>query len=400
MQTIKERKKAMPKLVTHEYCTGCTACASVCPKGCITMAADQNGFIQPVIDAERCVECGLCEKTCPVETPLPVAKTEPKAYAAYSKDETVRMQSSSGGIFTEIAKAILANGGVVFGAAYNARFDVVHICVNSEAALAKLRGAKYAQSDLRGIFVKVKAMLDNGQQVLFSGTPCQVGGLKAYLRKDYVNLVTVDFVCHSVPSPMAWQEYVKYRAQQDNSGNLPQSIDLRSKTTGWSRYQYSNLFRYNDGSVHAAKSGESLYMKLFVRGYINRESCNNCRFKGYNRVSDLTIGDFWGIWDIAPEMDDNKGTSVVMVQSDRGSELLRNLTDRLVIRSVSLEEASCQNQAILKASPLNIRRSDALALIKEGKIAECEKCLFEKKFSIVNRAKNRLKRLLHKTTHE
>lgn len=386
----------MPKLVTNENCTGCTACASVCPKGCITMAADENGFIHPVIDAECCVECGLCEKTCPVATPLTMAEREPKAYAAYSKDEAVRMQSSSGGIFTEVARAILANGGVVFGAAYNARFEVVHICVDSVEELAKLRGAKYAQSDLRGIFAKVKAILDNGQQVLFSGTPCQVGGLKAYLRKDYVNLVTVDFVCHSVPSPMAWQEYVKYRAQQDNSGNLPQSIDLRSKTTGWSHYQYSNRFLYDDGSSHAAKSGESLYMKLFVGGYINRESCDNCRFKGYHRISDLTIGDFWGIWDIEPEMDDNKGTSVVLVQSDRGAELLQKLADRLVIRSVSLEEGSRQNQAMIKVSAPATQRKDALARIKEGKIAECVQWFVEKKPSLGDCAKNKLKRLIRK----
>jgi coenzyme F420-reducing hydrogenase beta subunit len=242
----------------------------------------------------------------------------------------------------------------------------------------------------------VKAILDNGQQVLFSGTPCQVGGLKAYLRKDYANLVTVDFVCHSVPSPMAWQEYVKYRAQQDNSGNPPQSIDLRSKTTGWSRYQYSNLFLYDDGSTHAAKSGESLYMKLFVGGYINRESCDNCRFKGYNRVSDLTIGDFWGICDVAPEMDDNKGTSVILVQSDRGAELLQKLADRLVIRSVSLEEASRQNQAMLKVSAPATQRTDALARIKEGRIAECEQWFIEKKPSLGDRAKNKLKRLIRK----
>ena len=360
------------------------------------MVADENGFLCPVIDTENCVDCGLCENTCPIITPLKTAENEPKAYAAYSKDEAVRMQSSSGGVFTEIAKAVLAEGGVVFGVAYNEQFEVVHICVDSETELAKLRGAKYAQSDLRGIFAEVKAELDAGQKLLFSGTPCQVGGLKAYLRKDYPNLLTVDFVCHSVPSPMAWREYVKYRAEQDNGGKLPQTIDLRSKTTGWSRYQYSNLFRYEDGANHIAKSTESLYMKLFVGGYINRESCENCQFKGYSRVSDLTIGDFWGIWDISPEMDDNKGTSVVLVQSSYSAELLAKISERLALKEVSLEEASRQNQAMLKISSPNAHREEVFSLIKAGRIAECGKWFVAKKVSYFIYFKNLLRTMLRK----
>ena len=361
----------MPKLATKEYCTGCTACASACPKGCISMAADENGFLYPVIDEDRCVACGLCEKTCPIVTPLKMAENEPKAYAAYSKDEAIRLQSSSGGVFTEIARAILTEGGVVFGAAYNEQFEVVHICVDSEADLAKLRGAKYSQSDLRGIFADVKEKLDAGQKVLFSGTPCQVGGLNAFLRKDYQNLLTVDFVCHSVPSPMVWREYVKYRASQDNNGKMPESVNLRAKTTGWSRYQYSNLFQYSDGISHSARSGESLYMKLFTSGYISRESCVNCQFKGYSRVSDLTIGDFWGIWDIAPEMDDNKGTSVVLCQSHRGAELLQEINQSLLLRQVSLEDSSRENSAMIKASPMHPNRQKAFDLIFGGRIGEC-----------------------------
>lgn len=355
----------MPNLASKEYCTGCTACASACPKGCITMTADENSFLCPVIDADQCVSCGLCEKVCPVVNPQKVAENMPKAYAAYSTDEAVRMQSSSGGVFTELAKAVLKDGGAVYGAAYNEQFEVVHICAESENDLAKLRGAKYAQSDMQGIFANVKAQLKQGRRVLFSGTPCQLGGLKAFLRKEYENLLTVDFVCHSVPSPMAWREYVKYRAEQDNNGKMPDTINLRSKQSGWTNYQYSNLFTYADGHTHAARSGESLYMKMFVGGYINRESCANCQFKGYSRVSDLTIGDFWGIWDIAPEMDDNKGTSIVLVQSNRGAELIEQIAAQLVLKEVSLEEASRENGAMLEVAKLNIKRQEVLRRIRE-----------------------------------
>lgn len=386
----------MPNLASKEYCTGCTACASACPKGCITMTADENSFLCPVIDADQCVLCGLCEKVCPIVNPLTVAVNMPKAYAAYSTDETVRMQSSSGGVFTEIAKAVLADSGAVYGAAYNEQFEVVHICAESEHDMARLRGAKYAQSDLRGVFANVRTQLEQGRKVLFSGTPCQVGGLKAFLRKDYDNLIAVDFVCHSVPSPMAWREYVKYRAEQDNNGKMPDTINLRSKQSGWTNYQYSNLFAYTDGYTHVARSGESLYMKLFVGGYINRESCAHCQFKGYGRVSDLTIGDFWGIWDIAPEMDDNKGTSVVLVQSLRGATLLKEISDQLNLKPVTLEEASRQNQAMLNTSQPNTRRTEALETIRDGQIRDCASWFFSEKPTIAQQVRRAVDGILRR----
>lgn len=386
----------MQHRIEKNHCTGCTACASVCPKGCITMAADEDGFLFPVVDAEKCVSCGLCEKVCPIITPLEKPTNEPVAYAAYSRDEAMRLSSSSGGVFTELAKAVLNDGGAVFGAAYNEAFEVVHICAENETDLARLRGAKYAQSDLGDSFRDVKRRLEQGQKVLFSGTPCQVGGLKAFLRKDYENLLTVDFVCHSVPSPMAWREYVKYRARQDNGGEMPRAINLRDKRTGWTNYQYSNLFTYADGHTHTARSGESLYMKLFVGDYINRESCADCRFKGYSRVSDLTIGDFWGIWDIEPEMDDNKGTSVVLVQTPRGQGLLDRIADQLILKAVTLEEASRQNGAMLKAAQSNPRREEALARIRVGQITECESWFAVPKVTPVQKAKELAKRFLRK----
>lgn len=386
----------MPNLAAKEYCTGCTACASVCPKGCIVMVPDENGFAFPEIDAEKCISCGLCEKSCPILAPVRTTASLPRAYAAYSKDESVRLESSSGGVFSEIAKTILKEGGAVFGAAYNEWFEVKHICVETEQDLARLRGAKYAQSDLQGIFAQVKERLNRGQEVLFSGSPCQVGGLAAYLRKPYENLLTVDFVCHSVPSPMAWKECVKFRSLQDNGGTLPERINLRSKKTGWSRYQYSNRFEYAEGKEYTARSGESLYMKLFVGGCINRVSCENCRFKGYKRVSDLTIGDFWGIWDIAPEMDDNKGTSVVLVQTERGAEVMDGLQDRLVQKPVTLEEASQQNRAMLNPMPPNPLRTEALAYIRTGRISDCKKWFVSSKPTIAQKARNVVRRIIHR----
>lgn len=363
----------MPVLAKKEYCTGCGACASICPNGCIVMEPDGNGFLFPSVQSESCTDCSLCQRCCPIIHPRKPDETAmPEAYAAYSRDTAMRLESSSGGIFSELAKAVLKQNGAVFGAAYNNCFEVCHICAETEEDLAQLRGAKYAQSNLGDTFSAVKSRLELGQPVIFSGTPCQVGGLKAFLRKDYRNLITVDFVCHSVPSPMAWQAYVKYRADQDNRGEYPLSINLRHKETGWSKYQYANVFRYANAPSHAAKSGDSLYMRLFVGGYISRESCEHCHFKGYQRISDLTIGDFWGIWDIAPEMDDNRGTSLVLVHSEQGRALLDRITDRLILKSVTPEEASRQNGAMLQSARPNARRPEAFALIRTGNIGQCE----------------------------
>ena len=353
----------MITLAKKEFCTGCSACASACPKNCISMNADKAGFRFPSINKDLCIDCGLCEKSCPVINPISFDGKTIDAYAAYSQDESIRMQSSSGGLFTEIAQAVIQDGGIVVGAAYDNNFSVVHICVDNLTDLARLRGAKYAQSNLDGVFLKVKEMLKQGRPVLFSGTPCQVIGLKSYLGKDYDHLLTVDFVCHSVPSPLAWEKYVRFRADKDNNGALPSSINLRSKTTGWSQYRYSNLFEYANKESCVLKNGESPYMRLFVGGYISRESCDNCPSKGYERASDFTLGDFWGIWNIYPDFDDDKGISVLLVQSDKGKHFLNKIKDRLILKEVSLAEASRENPAMIKVFTPHSKRVEALELI-------------------------------------
>ena len=384
----------MPTLAELNKCTGCTACASACPKDCISMITDENGFKYPMVNKTVCVSCGLCEKSCPVVVPFVKSMKHPIAYAAYSKDEPMRMVSSSGGIFTELSKILLSRGGIVYGAAYDKEFQVIHIGVEDEPSLSLLRGAKYAQSDFGNIFTQIKKTLETGRLVLFSGTPCQVGGLKAFLKKEHENLITVDFVCHGVPSPMAWSEYIRFRAKQDIGGGLPSAVNLRSKTSGWSRYRYSNRFEYADGTVNSTVSGDSLYMQLFGANLINREACSDCLFKGYNRCSDLTIGDFWGSWDVASEMDDNKGTSVVLSQSERGAKLLGELEDRLVVKEVALDEASHENGAMLKSSPIHPRRQEALDLIRDGRSAECAGWFKPSKISLYRRTRNKIGRII------
>lgn len=384
----------MAKLATKELCTGCTACMVSCPRSCISMEKDEYGFFYPAVDQEKCIECGLCENRCPIIKPSQLGESAPQAYAAYSKDDHIRINSSSGGIFSEIAKAVLHNGGIVFGAAYNDAFGVEHICIDRENDLIKLCGAKYSQSNMGVTFRNVKAYLEGGKMVLFSGTPCQVAGLSKFLNKTYDNLIKLDFVCHSVPSPMVWEKYVKYRADVDNNGIMPVNINLRSKKTGWSNYKYSNMFEYSNGASHVEKSRESLYMKLFVGGYISRESCDNCQFKGYHRISDITIGDFWGIWDIAPEMNDNRGTSVVLVQTKKGVELWERINSRLIIKPVELEETSCQNMAILKSSQSNKRRNEILGKIKDEGIAVTEDLFVFQKSNIVKKIGRKILNIL------
>lgn len=271
-------------------------------------------------------------------------------------------------------------------------FRVVHAFAENEEGLARMRGAKYAQSDLEGIFPEIKARLERGQQVLFSGTPCQVGGLLGFLGKYHENLTTVDFVCHGVPSPMAWESYVTLLKKD----GPVRRIDLRAKDTGWSRYQYCHRIEGERGRPRRIPNSESLFMKLFVGNRINRLSCSDCAFKGYARVSDLTIGDFWGIWDIAPEMDDNKGTSVVLIQSDKGRLLWDRLEDRLVRKSVSLEEASAQNGSMLASSPAAADRAAVLERIRGGDLAGCAELFPVWRPTPVQRIKERVAGIAHR----
>lgn len=358
----------MPELASKSQCTGCTACANSCPRQCIQMKEDSAGFLYPeIVKPSACIACGACERACPVLADNKVTENDSStfAYAAFANNEPLRMESSSGGVFSELATVILQMGGIVYGASYDENGVVRHIGIENKQDLGKLRGAKYSQSVLGNTFLTIKKQLMSGKAVLFSGTPCQVAGLKSFLKRDYDNLVCIDFVCHGVPSPMVWEKYIAYRLQLDNGGTLPLHINLRNKESGWRNYSYSVEFAYANKKRYFCKNTEDPFMYLFVNDYILRRSCNDCHFKGYNRVSDITLGDFWGIQNIDPEMDDNKGTSLVLTHDAVGEDLLKKIARRVKIKQVTLEQASSENLSLLKSSVHKPSRDIVLKTIED-----------------------------------
>lgn len=384
----------MPTLANKDLCVGCTACVSKCPKHCLDIVYDEAGFAYlKLSNAEYCKKCNLCERVCPILNKTEIDNESTSAFAAFSLDNQIRSESSSGGIFTELALQVLSKNGLVYGAAYNDSWMVEHIAVDTIEKLHKLRGAKYVESSLEGVFSEIECQLNNKREVLFSGTPCQVAGLKSFLKKDYANLFCVDFVCHGIPSPLAWKKYIDERKRVDGEIEMPCSINQRSKETGWSRYSYSSVIVYPDGRKYSAVSNDDLYMKLFCNDYISRKSCKFCTFKGYARLSDITLGDFWGIWDIVPEMDDGKGTSIVLTHSKKGREAFLNLEDRVKYRDTTLEEAARENPALLYAALEKKERKNILSKIENGNFGELYDLFPVKKTNKVSKWKRLVKKL-------
>jgi len=304
--------------ISHkEDCCGCGACAQKCPKQCITMQTDPEGFLYPEVDAAACVQCGLCEQACPILQAQTYPQPE-KAYAAFAKDEQLRKQSSSGGVFSLLAGEILHRNGVVFGAAFDDGFQVHHIAVSAEADLEKLRGSKYTQSRIGNAYIEAQSFLKAGRSVLFTGTACQIAGLHAFLGKDYVNLYTADVLCHGVPSPKLWERYLQ--DQEGGNNAKVRRVNFRDKTGGWKHY--SVQLQFENGRAYQVRFQEDGYMRLFLGNICLRPACHECKFKSLTRPSDITIGDCWDVEKSLPDMDDDRGTSVVLVRTERGKELL------------------------------------------------------------------------------
>ena len=351
----------MPHLCDSKDCMGCSACSNTCPKNCISMKANNEGLIYPVVDAMLCISCGLCEKSCPVLHRKPLV-SKSKAYAAVNSDDDTRKTSTSGGVFSLLAKTVLQKNGVVFGAAYNPDFSVSHQYTETEDGLQKFRGAKYAQSDIGKSYRQVRSFLNENQYVLFSGTPCQIAGLQSYLGKDYEKLICVDLICHGISSPEVWQHYIDYRAKVDNNGIRPEYINLRSKTTGWQRYSVE--FRYAD-KTYSKTFADDPYMYGYIRDLYTRPSCFDCKFKGLQRISDFTLGDYWGIESHHPEMTDGMGTSLVLVHSEKAALLWNEIADRMRFKEVDPETAIQWNPMAVKSTLYQEKRDEFFARYKD-----------------------------------
>ena len=334
-------KETQIHLASPKECTGCTACVSVCPKQCISMQEDREGFLQPKIDANQCIACHKCEKVCPILNPIAIPYNfETQVYAAINKDESIRSQSSSGGVFYPLAKWVIEQGGVVFGARWNDKWEVVHDFAEDLDGVKAFMRSKYVQSIVGDTLRQAKQFLDAGRWVLYSGTPCQLGGLRAYLGKEYERLIQVDLICHGVPSPGVWRSYLKDYFGKEKIVD----INFRDKRDGWLGFQCVTT---TTTTTYCEKQMENPYFRGFLTNVYLRNSCYNCRFRQFHRASDITLADYWGIDKICPDMHDNKGTSVVFAHTEKGENVLLTMSSDLHMITQDCDAVVSYNKAMI-----------------------------------------------------
>ncbi len=336
----------MIEITNKRDCCGCEACRQVCPKGCIELVSDEEGFAYPQVDKATCIDCGLCERVCPVINPHNPVKPL-VAYAAKNKDEAIRHKSSSGGVFSLLAEKILSQDGVVFGAKFDEEWRVVHSYAESVEQLAQFRGSKYVQSAIGDSYVKVEEFLKEGRKVLFSGTPCQVAGLKHFLRRDYDNLLAVEVVCHGVPSPKVWNDYLIERRQEEGCGeDKITDVSFRDKTNGWKRYGVRMDFASHSRAILHT---EDTFMKGFLKNLTLRPSCYHCAAREGRSGADIALADYWGVWNIHEGIDDDRGVGLVVVNTDKGAKWYNELREKIDDRVSDYSKAVVSNPCMIES---------------------------------------------------
>ena len=325
----------MIRISDKSLCCGCTACENVCPVHCIVMRRDREGFGYPVANPDLCLNCGLCEKICPVLNHP--ARTAPMAaYAARCENGLEKV--SSGGVFRLLAEEIINQNGVVCGAALDPFCAVEHREAGSIEELEALKGSKYVQSELYSIYEDVRFRLDGECKVLFSGTPCQIAGLKAFLKGDHPLLYAVDIACHGVPSPGLWEKYRVALAKKHSS--VLKLVDFRDKSEGWRHYNI--WYEFTDKEVKVPRMKDP-YLALFLQNMTLRPSCYDCRLRNGHSGSDITLADLWSVAETVPEMDDDRGVSGVLINTEKGRLLYDKVAGKLIGREVTPEAVAAEN---------------------------------------------------------
>lgn len=372
----------MIDIIDKKKCCGCGACVQACEKKCILFEEDAEGFRYPQVDSAKCTKCGACEKVCPVLYRKP-PRQPISCFAAKSLDEHIREKSSSGGVFTLLAERTVLAGGVVFGAKFNSEWEVVHDYTETVEGIAGFRTSKYVQSRIGNSFRKAKGFLSQGRPVLFSGTPCQIAGLHGYLRKGYDNLLTVDIICHGVPSPGVWRRYLaavrKNVRKGENSVSSPlthgvlghdaldgcgsvsiESISFRDKRLGWKKYSFALTLAEAsaDGKQNTVSFShihhDNPFMQAFLSNMILRPSCYDCPSKGGRSGSDVTLADYWGIDQQMPDYDDDRGVSLLLVNTSKGAGACHGLA--VESREVTVKDALAHNLSFYWAVQPHVNR--------------------------------------------
>lgn len=330
-------------------CCGCQACGDICPKKAISFKTDEEGFWYPEVDKSICVNCGLCDKACPIlniDSAYCYGQHEPVVYGGYHKNLAIRFDSTSGGAFSALANAMYKQGGYVAGAIQNEDLSVTNFISNKKRDLSRLRSSKYVQSSAAGLYAEIKRLLTAGEKVLACGSPCQMGALRTFLAKDYENLIVVDFICRATNSPMAYKKYMEYL--ETKYGSKVVSVKAKNKDHGWRSLARKVMFE--NGEVYYGESHDDHYRRGYHFNYYERPSCYDCKFKGFPRCADISLGDFWGIEKIDPSLDHNLGTSCIFVNTDKGRLFFEKAKDKLEIKSFSIDQVLAGNREPLMTS--------------------------------------------------
>ena len=381
-------------LENTDLCTGCTACQSSCPVEAIEMVKNAKGFLYPEINQKICIDCARCKNVCPILNQKN-KKSLGKTYAGYTKDSLAHKKSSSGGIFAELAKWVLEQSGCVYGAAFDQSMILRHIRVTSLNDLDSILGSKYVQSDLGHVFADVRADLKDDQLVLFCGTSCQVAGLKSYLGHEYSNLLTADLICHGVPSPEMFQIYLSQVVSDKVT-----DYQFRNKDRGLKKQE--TLIVGETGELLRQPTQENKYYQGFLKNLYIRPSCHSCTFKGLNRVSDFTLGDYWAVREYDPDLANDYGTSCIIVHSPKGEEILSRLQERLKIKPANLKNVTVWNDCYERSVGMNPEEPAFYELIRTVSFEEavtqlCGETRQTRDASKIQKLRSFISRIIHQS---